>query len=262
MLLSRKPSIKVLGGIDRLIFSNNTRCQDAQASCVFHTGLMLICGGAVQVDMDDVKVAQDAALANVLSAVESALATAPAKRKPESGQPGMLPAKRQKASEHMLGLDADLSSDSEEELDVASDAGVNLAGAAPAHANIADASGQTAEGLGFVKEIATETVQVSASEAQVPGDSSSLDSEQEALHSLAEPAQPAHGSSSALEATPVPQATEPSQPQEVSALSLALILLGVWALSQYNLVSMSPAVSAARLCRFNLRGLLHTADIS
>ena len=217
-------------GIARLLFSDAMHCQDAQASSVLHTGLVFNCGGAVQVDMDDVKVAQDAALANVLSAVESALASAPAKRKPEAGQPSMLPAKRQKASGHMLGLDADLSSDSEEEQDDASDAGANPAGAAPTCAAIADAPGQTAKGPGAVKEIVIETVQVSALEAQVPGDSSSLDSEQEALHSLAEPAQPAHGSSSALEVTPVPQATEPSQPQEVSALPLALILLGFWAL--------------------------------
>ena len=231
MLLSRQQSIKVFVGMDRLLFSDRSQCQDAQASCVTHTGSVLICGCAVQVDMDDVKVAQDAALANVLSAVESALASAPAKRKPESGQPGMLPAKRQKASRHMLGLDADLSSDSEEELDVASDAGASPAGTAPTHAPIADAPGQMAKGPGAVKEIVIETVQVRALEAQVPGDSSSLDSEQEALHSLAEPAQPAHGSSSALEATPAPQPTKPLQPQEVSALPLALILLRVRACS-------------------------------
>ena len=216
MLLSRQQSIKVFGDNDRLLFSDEIHCQAAQAGCVLHTGLMLVCGGAVQVDMDDVKVAQDAALANVLSAVESALGSAPAKRKPEAGQPGMLPAKRQKASGHMLGLDADLSSDSEEEQDIVSDAGANPDDAAPTHAVIPDALAQTAKGTGAVKEIVTETVQVSALEASIPGNSSSLDSEQEALHSLVETAQPPHGSSSVPEATPVLQATEPSQPPEVS----------------------------------------------
>ncbi len=70
--------------------------------------------------MDDVKVAQDAALANVMSAVESALASAPAKRKPDTMLP---PAKRQKAPRHMSGLDNDLSSDSDEEPDGDADAG-------------------------------------------------------------------------------------------------------------------------------------------
>lgn len=68
----------------------------------------------LQVDLDDVKVAQDAALANVLSAVESALASAPGKRKPTAA---LKPAKRQKAPRHMSGLDGDLSSDSDEEQD-------------------------------------------------------------------------------------------------------------------------------------------------
>ena len=216
MLLSRQQSIKVFGDIDRLLFSDEIHCQEAQAGCVLHTGPMLIFGGAVQVDMDDVKVAQDAALANVLVAVESALASAPAKRKPEAGQPGILPAKRQKASGHMLGLDADLSSDSEEEQDVVSDAGANPDDAAPTHAILPGTLAQAAKGTGAGKKIVTEAVEVSALEASIPGNSSSLHSEQEALHSLAEPAQPPHGSSSAPEVTPVPQATGPSQPSEVS----------------------------------------------
>ena len=182
-------------------------------------------------DMDDVKVAQDAALASVLSAVESALASAPPKRKPEAGQPGMLPAKRQKASSHMLGLDADLSSDSEEEQDDVSDANVNVAGTAPASYVEADAPGKLAEGTGDVKEVVAETMQHSASGAIVPGGSSSPDSEQEALHSLVEPAQPPHGSSSVLKTTPVPQATKPSEALEVCAYPLAFILLRFWALS-------------------------------
>ena len=74
----------------------------------------------LQVDMDDVKVAQDAALANVMSAVESALASASGKRKPDAP---LLPARRQKAPRHMSGLDGDLSSDSDEELEQDTDAG-------------------------------------------------------------------------------------------------------------------------------------------
>ena len=70
--------------------------------------------------MDDVKIAQDAALANVMSAVESALASAPAKR---PSDPALLPAKRQKGPRHMIDLDGDLLSDSDEEPDQEADIG-------------------------------------------------------------------------------------------------------------------------------------------
>ena len=185
--------------------------------------------------MDDVKVAQEAALANVLSAVESALASAPAKRKPELRQPSMLPAKRQKASRHMLDLDADLSSDSEEEQGPASDAApavadsagtarVPASGAAPTSASVADDTGQTAKGKAAVTDVVAEAAQVSALEASVPG-SSSLGNEQEVLHSLVEPSEAPHSSSSELEAAPAAQATVPAQPTEVSASHVASNLL-------------------------------------
>ena len=177
--------------------------------------------------MDDVKVVQDAALANVLSAVESALMSAPAKRKPEAPQPSGPAAKRWKASGHMLGLDADLSGDSEEEQDFASDAAASLAGAAPTRATVTDAPGQTIKETPAVMETVTKTRQGGAWEASVPSDSSSLDSEQEALHSLVEPAQPPNGSCLVPEATPAAQATAPSQVPEVSALPPALTFLDI-----------------------------------
>ena len=110
--------------------------------------------------MDDVKVAQDAALANVMSAVESALASAPAKRKPEAALPT---AKRRKAPRHMSGLDGDLSSDSDEEPE--EDADVGAAGG----------------DLPLQKEAETVDQSESAARAGNAGGSGSSGSEQEAL---------------------------------------------------------------------------------
>ena len=116
--------------------------------------------------MDDVKVAQDAALANVMSAVESALASAPAKRKQDAAVP---PAKRQKVPRHMTDLDGHLSSDSDEAPDQGADAE-----AAAAHLRAA-LPGSSA--LGSQRETAAHAGKASGS--------GSSGSEQEALeHSL------------------------------------------------------------------------------
>lgn len=106
------------------------------------------------------KVAQDAALANVMSAVESALASAPAKRKPAQALP---PAKRQKAPRHMTDLGGDLSSDSDEEPDEAADAGT------------------AGEEVALQKEAETVDQQGSAARAGNASGSGSSGSEQEAL---------------------------------------------------------------------------------
>ena len=119
---------------------------------------------APQVDMDDVKVAQDAALANVMSAVESALASAPAKRASEPAQPSMPSSKRRKASNHMLDLDGDLSSDSDEDPELEPEAATT--------ADNADSSKQRPADGGSAKD--------STVAASVPASGSS-GSEQEAL---------------------------------------------------------------------------------
>ena len=114
--------------------------------------------------MDDVKVAQEAALANVMNAVESALASAPGKRKPDTV---LAPAKRQKAPRHMTDLDGDISSDSDEELHQEADAR-----AAGAELSVAQQKGP-----GSVNK------QDLAAKAGHPSGSGSSGSEQEALGS-------------------------------------------------------------------------------
>ena len=118
----------------------------------------------LQVDLDDVKVAQEAALANVMSAVESGLASVPAKRQSDAAP---LPAKRQRASGHMLDLDGDLSSDSDDEVDDAQPG--------PSDAN----------------EIAAEAQAQPIEKADIPSGSNSSGSDQEALGSSLPPMHPA-----------------------------------------------------------------------
>ena len=107
------------------------------------------------------KVAQEAALANVMSAVESGLASVPVKRQSDAAPP---PAKRQRASGHMLDLDGDLSSDSYDEVDDAQPG--------PSDAN-EEAQAQPTE------------------KADIPSSSNSSGSDQEALGSSLPPMHPA-----------------------------------------------------------------------
>lgn len=110
------------------------------------------------------KVAQEAALANVMSAVESGLASAPAKRKSDAAPPS---AKRQRASGHMLDLDGDLSSDSDAEAD------------------------GTEPGPSDANKVAAEAQAQPTANADIPSGSNSSGSDQEALGSSLPPMHPA-----------------------------------------------------------------------